>query len=102
MGYKMYEITSEKKTEIMEHAEKAYEHVGKLLECIEEMSGQGVMGQRDGDGWYIRQLERKGYGRDGMGYRDMDEDYRGGYMGERRMGRGRYGMREEYPYYHPY
>lgn len=107
MGYKMYEITSEKKTELMEHAEKAYEHIGKMLDCIEGMGGQ--MGQREGDEWYIRQGGMpRAYGmRDEMGYRDemgMGEDM----MGERRgvRGTGRYGMRMGYrepnPYYRNY
>lgn len=96
------ETTTEKKTEIVEHAEKAYEHLGMALECLEQMS-TGKMGQRDDDEWYIRRYNKpyRGYGeRDEMGYRDE--------MGERR-GRsattGRYmrmGMREEYPYYRPY
>ena len=103
------EITTEKKTELMEHAEKAYDHIGKMLDCIEQMGGQtGVMGQRDGDEWYIRQMQRGGYGgRDEMGYRD-EPGYREDMMGERRgvRGTGRYGMRsgmrESYPYYRPY
>lgn len=59
----MIEITTEKKSELMEHAAKAYEHVGKMLECIEGMDPEGGMGQREGDEWYIKQLEhRGGYG----------------------------------------
>lgn len=94
MGYSMYEITTEKKTELMDHAEKAYEHIGKMLECIEQMGGQpGAMGQRDGDEWYIRQMQQRG----GYGMRD-DMDYRDDMMGERRgvRGTGRYGMRMGY------
>lgn len=94
MSYKIIEITSEKKSELMEHAEKAYEHIGKMLDCIDEI-GQGQMGQREGDGWYVRPLNREyGYSRDNEGRWDMGERH------NRRMGM-RYGMgyRDEYPYY---
>lgn len=97
MSY-MIEITSEKQSELMEHAEKAYKHVGKMLECIEEMQ-TGHLGQREGDEWYISQMRGRGYGnRDEMDYRDE-------MMGERRNGMhytrygNRYGNRESYPYY---
>lgn len=98
MSY-MIEISSEKQTELMEHAEKAYKHVGKMLECIEDMQ-QGKIGQRDGDEWYIRQGASRGYGmRDEIGYRD-DIGMRDDMMGERRgYSRTRYGNRESYPYY---
>lgn len=72
------EITTEKKTELMEHAEKAYEHIGKMLGCIQEMGqGDSGMGQREGDEWYIRQ----GYGNRGMGHRAGYIQYRGGASG---------------------
>lgn len=86
----MIEISTEAKGEIMEHANKAYEHLGKMLESLEEACEQGSMGERMGyredDEWYIRR-----------GNRDYDR------MGERRgvRGTGRYGMRGGYrdPYY---
>ena len=86
MGYKMIEITTEKQGELMEHAEKAYKHVGKMLECIEQM-GAGKMGQREDDEWYIRRMgERSRYG--------MRDD---NMMGERRHYGSRMGYRD--PYY---
>lgn len=99
----MYEITTEERSEIKEHAEKAIEHVSKLLDCLDGLGGgAGQMGQRDGDEWYIRQMQQRG----GSGYGDRDEmGYREDMMGERRgvRGTGRYGMRMGYreptPYY---
>lgn len=92
MGYKIYEMTQEKHTEIIDHAEKAYEHIGKMLECIESMNGQ--IGKREGDDWYVRQGRGLNH-RYGIGYRDdmddMDERY-----GMRRGYGHRYGNREPY------
>ena len=83
MGYKMIEISTEAKGEIMEHANKAYEHIGKMLDCLDEAC-ESSMGMRSG----------------------MREDYDGGgSMGQRggmRSGmRSQYGMRGGYrdPYY---
>lgn len=100
MGYKMIEITQEKKGELMEHAEKAYEHLGKMIECVEGM-GEGSMGMR-GDEWYIRKMGMRGggygsrYGMRGMRDDEMeDEDNYGMRYG---MRRGRYGNRDPYFY----
>lgn len=113
----MIEITTEKQGELMEHAEKAYKHLGKMLECIEQLGEQGGMGQREGDSWYIHQLDRpemEGYGEregyiqyrggasgmedggpaGGMGYGNRRPNA-GGYNGGLGM-RGRGGMRESY------
>lgn len=96
MGYKMIEISSEKQGELMEHAEKAYKHVGKMLECIEQMS-EGKMGMREDDEWYIRRMNQDRYGmRSGYGMRDDDDEDR---YGERR-GRSHYRMGYRDPYYY--
>lgn len=84
----MIEISSEKQGELMEHAEKAYKHIGKMLECIEQM-GEGRMGQREDDEWYIRRMNRDYMPYGNYGSRD---DYPMGEMGERR-GRSHYGNR---------
>lgn len=100
MGYKMIEITQEKKSELMEHAEKAYEHIGKMLECVEGLDQEGSMGMR-GDEWYIRKMGMKG-NRGGYGMRyGMRDDYEEDEMnyGNRYgMRRGRYGNRDPYFY----
>ena len=93
----MIEITQEKQGELMEHAEKAYKHVGKMLECIEQM-GEGKMGMREDDEWYIRRMNRDRYP-----YGERDDEM-GERYGERRgvRGTGRYGMRMGYrdPYFY--
>lgn len=83
MGY-MIEISQEKQGELMEHAEKAYQHLGKMLDCIEKMGQESQMGQREDDEYYIRRFGNR------MGHR-------GGNMGERmgRRGGGSMGYREE-------
>ena len=100
MGYRMYEFTQEEKGELMEHAEKAYEHIGKMLECVESLRQKGSMGMRDDDEYYIRRYNREPMMDERMGYRGE-----GGGYGER-MGRrsesmdgnraGRVGMRWDY------
>lgn len=94
----MIEITQEKKGELMEHAEKAYEHIGKMLECVEGLD-EGSMGMR-GDEWYIRKMgmKRGGYGmRYGMRDDDMEDDDMN-YGSRYGMRRGRYGNRDPYFY----
>ena len=83
----MIEITQEAKGEIMEHAEKAYEHLGSMLDCLEEAcDGGSQMGQR-GAGAYRGNMGYRG----GMGMREDDEFYvrrfNGDRMGMRGMGR---------------
>lgn len=36
MGYNVYSFSQETTGEIMEHAHKAYKHLGKMLECFED------------------------------------------------------------------
>ena len=79
----MIEITTEQKTEVMEHAHKAYEHVGKMIECFEEACEASKMGERmgyRGDDWYIRKLGHRDW--------DTDDDEIGERMGYRRGVRG--------------
>lgn len=84
----MYQIkiTTKKKEKMVEHAEKALKHLGKLMQCVEEM-GEDDMGERYG-GRYgnSRMGERMGERDD---WEEDDEDYP---MGERRRrgSNGRY------------
>lgn len=90
MGY-IVEITSDKGDELKEQARKAYRHVKKLFECIEELCEEdGSMGERGGygrGGRYGNRMDGDRYGNRGgrMGNRD-DEDWDDddSYMGERR------------------
>lgn len=79
--------------EMKEHASKALKHMGKLMECVEELCEErGSMGER-GDGSY----GNRGGGRYGnrggngggsygnrMDYREDDEEFDDDDMGERR------------------
>lgn len=86
MGY-MVEISESKIDKLAEHAEGAIRHVGKLMQCIEELSEDGHMGERGGyerGGHYGNRHD--GGSRYGDRYdrgRDMD-DWEDGDMGERR------------------
>lgn len=78
------EITESKVEKMSDYAEKMLKYGGKLMQCIEELSGGESMGRReryydDDDERYDEMGERGGYGD------------RGGY-GERRgvRGTGRY------------
>lgn len=91
-------ITSKKREKMSEHAEKALKHMGKLMQCIEEL-GDDDMDERYGSGRY-------GSGGGSMGERypmggrmngrddweDDDDDERMPQMGERRRraSNGRY------------
>lgn len=91
-------ITSKKREKMSEHAEKALKHLGKLMQCIEEL-GDDDMDERYGSGRY-------GSGGGSMGERypmggrmngrddweDDDDDERMPQMGERRRraSNGRY------------
>lgn len=91
-------ITNKKREKMTEHAEKALKHMGKLMQCIEEL-GDDDMDERYGSGRY-------GSGGGSMGERypmggrmngrddweDDDDDERMPQMGERRRraSNGRY------------
>ena len=81
----MVEISESKIDKIAEHAEGAIRHVGKLMQCIEELSEDGHMGERGGyerGGHYGNRHD--GGSRYGDRYdrgRDMDD------WGRRRYGR---------------
>ncbi len=92
MGY-MIQITEDSAMEMKEHASKALKHMGKLMECVEELCEErGSMGER-GDGSYGnrgggRYGNRGGYGGGSYGnrmdYREDDEEFDNDDMGERR------------------
>lgn len=62
-------ITSKKKEKMSEHAEKALRHMGKLMQCIEELGEDDDMGER-----YGNRYEGGGYGNRYMNERDEDDD----------------------------
>lgn len=91
-------ITSKKREKMSEHAEKALKHMGKLMQCIEELGEDDDMDERYGSGRY-------GSGGGSMGERypmggkmngrddwEEDDDERTPQMGERRrrLSNGRY------------
>ena len=59
----MIEISQEDKASIMEHARKAYEHVGKMIDCLEQCCND-KMGYRDDDEWYVRRYNGDRYNGD--------------------------------------
>lgn len=79
------QITRKKKEKMVEHAEKALKHLGKLMQCVEEM-GEDEMGERYGGRYGNRMGERMGERDD---WEEDDEDYP---MNERRRrgSNGRY------------
>lgn len=70
-------ITEKKKEKMAEHAEKALKHLGKLMQCVEELGEDDGMGERYGNRYGGRMGSR-------MGERDDwdEDDYEP--MGERR------------------
>lgn len=91
MGY-MIQIEEDSAMELKEHAKKALKHMGKLMECVEELCEESQMGERGGYG-------NRGGGRYGnrggssgggggygnrMGYRDEEWDDEDDDFGERR------------------
>ena len=103
MGY-MIQIEEESAMEMKEHAKKALKHMGKLMECVEELCeeggsmgerGGGSYGNRGGGSYGGRYGTRGGNGGNGggsygnrTGYRededDEDWDDDNDRMGERR------------------
>ncbi len=84
MGY-MIEIEESSAMELKEHAGKALKHMGKLMECVEEICEESQMGERGGYG------NRGGGGGYGNRYGN-----RGGYSGGSGGGYGnRMGNRDE-------
>lgn len=74
-------ITEKKKEKMAEHAEKALKHLGKLMQCVEELGEEDGMGER----YNYRNNMGGRYG-SRMGERDdWDEEDDENYpMGERR------------------
>ncbi len=77
MGY-MIEISESKVDKLAEHAEGAIRHIGKLMQCIDELSGDHF-NERGNYGRYAHS-PRMGRGED----RDWDEDEEYDRMDERR------------------
>ena len=84
MGY-MIQIEEESAMEMKEHAKKALKHMGKLMECVEELCEESQMGERGGYG--NRGGGSGGYGNrygNRMGYRDEEWEDEDDDFGERR------------------
>lgn len=80
MGMMYFQVEEDKVEKVSEHIEQGLRHLGKAMQCVEEMKSGGQMGQRGGY-----------YGNRGggeyMGERDdMERSYNGSQMGERRWG----------------
>ncbi len=90
MGY-MIEISEDKVSGLSEHLEKGLRHIGKAMQCIDELSQESHMGERE------RYGNRGGRYGNRYGMRDEEDDWEDygddSYMGERRgrsMRTGRY------------
>ena len=70
-------ITTKKKEKMTEHAEKALKHVGKLMQCLEELDEEG-MDERYGSRYGSRMGEREDWDE------DDDDEKMPQRMGERR------------------
>lgn len=46
----MIQIEEDSAMELKEHAKKALKHMGKLMECVEELCEESQMGERGGYG----------------------------------------------------
>ncbi len=87
MGY-MIEISEDKVSGLSEHLEKGLRHIGKAMQCIDELSQESRMGERGGYGRYGNRYDGGGRYGNRYGMRDDEdewEDYGDDpYMGERR------------------
>lgn len=89
------EIEEKKVEKLSEHIEEGLRHMGKAMQCIEQLMEEGGMGERGGASG-SRMSNRGGgasgnrYGNRGYGYRDEDDEE--WEMQERRSrdSRGRY------------
>lgn len=80
----MIQIEESSAMEMKDHAKKALKHMGKLMECVEELCEESQMGERGGSRCYGNRYDSVGRYGNRMGYReedfeDDDEDF-----GERR------------------
>jgi len=84
MGY-MIEISEDKVSGLSEHLEKGLRHIGKAMQCVDELCEESRMGERGG---YGRYGDRGGRYGNRMGYREEDDEWEDygddSYMGERR------------------
>lgn len=81
----MIQIEEDSAMELKEHAKKALKHMGKLMECVEELCEESQMGERGGYG--NRGGGSGGYGNrygNRMGYRDEEWEDEDDDFGERR------------------
>lgn len=67
-------ITEKKKEKMVEHAEKALKHLGKLMQCVEELGENEEMGERYGNRYTTREGGGSMGNRGGINYRSTDED----------------------------
>lgn len=84
-------ITTKKKEKMTEHAEKALRHMGKLMQCLDELE-EGDMGERYGNRYGGEMGERYGNRMNEREDWDDDDDEKYPQMGERRRrgSNGRY------------
>lgn len=81
----MIEITEDKITDLSEHLEKGLRHIGKAMQCIDELSQESRMGERGGYGRYGNRYDGGGRYGNRYGMRDEEEwEDEDEYMGERR------------------
>lgn len=66
-------ITTKKKEKMSEHAEKALKHMGKLMQCIEELGEDDDMGGNYGNRYEGGNYGNR-YGNRFMGERDDEDD----------------------------
>ena len=78
----MIQIEESKLDKMSEYTEKMLKYGGKMMQCLEELSEEGGMGQRGGQGG-------------GGSYGNRYGERSGGGYGNRYGERGGYGMREE-------
>lgn len=76
-------ITTKKKEKMSEHAEKALKHMGKLMQCIEELGEDDDMGERYGNRYEGGNYGNR-YGNRFTGERDDEDDDDDYTMHERR------------------
>lgn len=85
----MVEISEDKVSNLSEHLEKGLRHIGKAMQCVDELCEESRMGERGGYGRYGNRGgymgERGDYDRMGMRNEEEWEGYGDDpYMGERR------------------
>lgn len=77
MGMVYFQVEEDKVEQVSEHIEQSLRHLGKAMQCVEDMKAGGMMGQRIGYRNYGGQMSERD---------DYERQYGGGQMGERRWG----------------